>query len=272
MNVTTTRQATDQPTAASIEDKTSSNETTEASSSRPIEDLLTEHLPMVEAIARSFVSHLPSSIELDDLVIVGALGLVQAWEHFDPDRGVSFEHFASMRVRGAIQDELRKLDWMPRTIRSVTRQLDRITQVIEHQVCRRASDSEIAEALGIDLPCYQKLLTENPSHSTIHLDEFDSRGIRPIEMELQQNPGIEHNAQSADLDSIALSEELALVMDSLNDRQRMVMELYYFGELTMKEIGEELGLTEGRVSQIHSESIAILRARLRDLETEAPVI
>ena len=233
-----------------------------------IEDLLAQHLPMIEGIARHFASTLPTSIAFDDLVVAGALGFMEAVERYDASLGVPLRHYASIRVRGAIQDELRNLDWMPRSIRQTTTQLDRLSSVIEHQNYRHATDADLAGALGVDTSCFRGILAKNPVHQTVSLDELDSGNLQPIEKRLWDLAARAPGTPPSKLETAALGEELILAMDDLNDQQQMVTQLYYFGELTMREIGEVLGLSQGRISQIHAQSLDILRKRMEDLEKE----
>ena len=234
-----------------------------------LEDLLAEHLTMIEGIARQFASNLPAYIDIDDLVVAGALGFVEAVERYDASLRVSLRHYASIRVRGAIQDELRHLDWMPRSIRQITTQLDRLTSVVEHQNCRRATDTDLAQALGVESSCFRELLAKNPVYRTVSLDKLNSGKIPPIEKELWDSLGKASATLPSELENASLGEELTLVMDALNDQQQLVMQLYYFGDLTMREIGEQLGLSEGRICQIHAQSLDVMRKRMENLKKES---
>jgi len=231
-----------------------------------IEELLAEHLPMIESIARSFATRLPASLELDDLVVVGALGFVEAAKRYDPRKGVPLERYAAIRVRGAIQDELRRIDWMPRASRELARKLNQLSRAIEHQTCRRATEAAMAKALDLDCASYRNLLAQNPALSVTSLEEMDSTAIRPLEMKLWESLSGHQDDLPREVEEFALEEELTEAMDALDPQQQLVIQLYYFGDLNMREIGEELGLSEGRISQIHSKALQILRRRIDQFE------
>jgi RNA polymerase sigma factor FliA len=217
--------------------------------------LITSHLPKVKYIADRIAAKLPPSVERDDLYGAGVVGLIDAVERFDPSRGIAFTTFAEMRVRGAILDNLRSLDWASRSTRRRAREVQAVYSQIEQENGRPAEEEEVAERLKISLAELHETLQDIRGLSITNLDERDEEtGLSISEM-------VADKSISA-LDRLEESQRrklLAKSIDKLPERERQVIALYYLEELTMKEIGEVLGVTESRVSQLRTQAVLRLR-------------
>ncbi len=223
------------------------------------EALIEAHLPQVRYIADRLAAKLPPSVDRDDLIGAGVLGLLDAVEKFDPTRGVMFKTYAEMRVRGAMLDSLRHLDWAPRSIRQRAREVESAIRVIEQDNNRPAKEEEIAAALNITVANFQTLITELHGLTVTGLDrdDDDESGMRPHQ--------IADDPQRTPLAFFERAEVRALLstaVEHLPERERQVVSLYYLEELTMKEVGAVLGVTESRVSQIHTQAVLRLRSSL----------
>lgn len=217
------------------------------------QDVVTEYATLVKRIARHVLSRLPSSVQLDDLVQAGLIGLMEAVRMYDPSQGASFETYATIRVRGAMLDELRRNDWSPRSLSRRVRQLSQATREIENRKGATATALEVAQTLNLSLKEYHQWVLEANNQNFFSLDsmeEFDSPG-------------------NADADSTYRNVEedrrrdfLAEAIRSLSEREQIVLSLYYDKDMTLKEIGEVLGVSESRVCQIHGEATVRLRARM----------
>lgn len=226
--------------------------------------LILEHLPVVRQVARALYEKLPRHLELEDLVSAGMLGLVDAAARFRPERNVQFRSYAQFRVRGAILDSLRSLDWGPRALRRRGRELKEATAALQNRLGRNPSDSEVAESMGIRLEELQHLSGELKALEITSLHA--ARGEDSSDEELQFLPA---NEDSSPLVQILQGESRANLLDALerlSERERLVMTLYYFEELTMKQIGVSLGLVESRISQIHRGGLLRLRGLLVGLK------
>ncbi|MDO4637068.1 MAG: RNA polymerase sigma factor FliA [Lautropia sp.] len=216
---------------------------------------------MVRYIAVKLAARLPASIELDDLIQAGMIGLVDAVSRFDSSVGVQFDTFAMQRVKGAMLDELRQADWMPRSVRKSQRTIEKAIHSVEQRQGRAALEAEIAAEMNISTDEYYRLLSAAKGSQIIYLEDvFGDDDDGRIEQDI---PDEAHTPEQR-LASIRFREDLVNAIDVLPERERLVMSLYYTEELTLKEIGEVLGVTESRVSQLHSQAIARLRAKLRD--------
>jgi RNA polymerase sigma factor for flagellar operon FliA len=224
---------------------------------------ITQYAPMVRKIASILISRLPASIELDDLIQVGILGLIDAARQFDPSQGVQFETFASQRVRGAMLDELRREDWMPRQTRRHAKQIEEAIAQLEQRLGRSPLESEIAEQLSLSLTEYQELLGECKGLSLLHFEDFTDDEGDPLSGVANV---VDHNAPDplSSLSDGAFRQALVDAIGFLPERDQLVMALYYDEELNLKEIGAVLGVSESRVSQLHSQAIARLRAKMKD--------
>lgn len=226
------------------------------------EQQLLEQLPQVKYIARRIHERLPQHVPLEDLVHSGVLGLIDAFNKFDARKHVQFASYAKHRIRGAILDSLRELDWGPRELRRKARMLDRAHAKLDTALGRVATEQELADELGLDLREFQQLLTELDSLEigSFSVESLVDGGEEDISDQIAA-PNTSSPFQSC-LDS-ELKQLLAHVIDDLPERERQVLSLYYYEELTMKEVGAVLGVGESRVSQIHSLAMSRLRLRLQ---------
>lgn len=219
-------------------------------------NLLDEYLPLVRRQALSMQVRLPASVELDDLIQAGTVGLLEAVGRFDASQGASFATFASQRIRGAMLDELRSRDWLPRSVRRNARMVDEAVRRLEQQLGRTVEENEIATELGMELEEYRQLLSDT-----------NSGNLLPFEMLLEEGaePGVDDTSQNTPLQQFLDGEkrdQLVAGIEALPEREKLLMALYYQEELNLKEIGAVLGVTESRVSQLHSQAVSRLRARL----------
>lgn len=228
------------------------------------EQLIIHYAPLVKYVAGRVAMGLPPSIDPEDLHSYGIFGLVDAVEKFEPDRGVKFETYAIARIRGAMFDGLREQDWVPRTVRQKARRLERAVAELEARLGRSATDAEICAALDMTPDEYAELLSEIRVTSIVSLDEWwatesdDDKGISLGE--LIEDPNAAQLGAAVEAEQV--EQLLGEVIDGLPERERMVVTLYYYEGLTLKEIGKVLGVTESRVSQLHTRAIVRLRARL----------
>lgn len=228
------------------------------------ERLLLEQLPQVRYIARRIHDRLPAHIPFDDLVQAGILGLMEALHKFDPGKNVELKTYAKHRIQGAILDSLRDLDWSPRPLRKKARQLEQAHQRLRAQFGRAATEPELAIELGMELHELQHLLSDLRGLDLGSLqDEFTESG-QERESLAAPTEGTEQEPFARCLEG-ELRDILSCAVGELQPRERQVLSLYYFEELTMKEVGAVLGVGEARVSQIHSAALVRLRARMRTL-------
>ena len=228
--------------------------------------LVEHYLPLVKYNAERIWSRLPEGVELDDLISAGVFGLMDAIDAFDLERGVKFETYCVPRIRGAMLDELRTMDWVPRLVRSKASKLEDARKQLEADLGRPPRPEELAGKLGVTLEEFEHLLGEATAVSLVSLNkkwyETDSyKDVREIDI-LEDNKGIDptNGIQKRDL--------MKLVTKGLNRNERLIIILYYYEELTMKEIGNTLGLSESRVSQMHSSIVARLKDQLRQRRPE----
>ena len=234
--------------------------------------LILTYAPLVKYVAGRLGSGLPAHVDDDDLVSYGLLGLIGAIERYEPDRDVKFETYAISRIKGSIIDELRSMDWVPRSVRSRAREIERAIGELEARLGRAPEDEEIAKKVGCTTEELNESLSEISRTSIAALDELwtVSAGGDQIALidtiEDTQGP----NPQSA-LAETELREALGDAIARLPEREKLVVTLYYYEELTLREIGEVLGVTESRVSQLHTKAVLRLKARLGSVATRAPL-
>ena len=227
--------------------------------------LLSEYLGLVKNVAGRLAMGFPKYVELDDLVSTGVIGLIEAAKNFDPDRGVKFETFAVPRIRGAILDELRALDWVPRSTRAKSRSLERATSRLENRLGRFPNTVELAEELKVSPDEVHSTIGEVSSTSILSLDELicredDNRQVPRIETV----EGLHHEGILDEIEKGELKEYLLEAMGFISEQERLVVALYYYEELTLKEIGEVMQISESRVSQIHTKAIQRMRSMVRE--------
>ena len=221
------------------------------------ENMVDKHASMVKRIAYHLKSRLPAHIQVDDLIQAGMIGLLEAAKNYDAKQGASFETYASIRIRGAMLDEMRKNDWAPRSVHRNSRRVAEVIRQIENEKGRDARDSEIAEALNIELDEYNRILQDSSGHKILSFEELGI-GNESI-MESIPNP------QTGILDGLQKENMRVLIANAvagLPERERLVMALYYDEELNLREIGAIIGVSESRISQIHSQAVIRLQTRL----------
>jgi RNA polymerase sigma factor for flagellar operon FliA len=231
------------------------------------ERVLLEHLPIVRFLARRIHERLPQHVDIEDLVSAGVVGLMDAFAKFDPAKKVQFRSYAQFRIRGAILDSLRTLDWSPRELRRKGRAVEEAIRVITARLGRAPGENEIAAEMSMSLDEYQQLLGDlkGLEIGTLHVEHNENSG----EEELAYVPGKPEDDPLFHCLRGELEERLTDAIAHLPDRERLVMTLYYYEEMTMREIGLALGVVESRVSQVHASAVVHLRAALRDLAGSA---
>ena len=227
--------------------------------------LLSYYLPLVKNVAGRLAMGFPKTVELADLVNTGVIGLIESFANFDPNRGIKFETYAVPRIRGAILDELRSLDWVPRSTRAKSRELERAVQELERRSGRKPSHRELAKYMNITIDEFTSTLDDVSGATLLSLDELIYR-----EEDNRQIPRIETVEAAArenilnDLEKKELKAFLVSAIKHLSEQERLVIALYYYEEMTLKEIGEVMTISESRVSQIHTKAVMKLRGMIRD--------
>ncbi len=230
-----------------------------AAQARSMEELVAEHTPLVKRIAHHLLARMPSSVQLDDLMQSGMIGLLEAAQKYDVSKGASFETYAGIRIRGAMLDEIRKGDWAPRSVHRKSREVAEAVRAVEARTGTDARDQDVAEELGIDLDTYYTILQDASGSRLFSFEDLgdgEDSGLDRI-AGTTRGPGEGHQDEQ-------FRKNLAAAIDGLPEREKLVLALYYDEELNLKEIGEVLGVSESRISQIHSQAALRLRARLQD--------
>ena len=225
-----------------------------AASERSDDTLVTENIGLVKRIAYHLAARLPSCVDVDDLIQSGMIGLLEAAANFDAERGASFETYAGIRIRGAMLDDIRKLDWTPRSVHHKYRQVSDAIQLIEAETGRAAEPAEVAEHLGISIDEYHKILADSAGSRLFSLDEAqdEPEKQRPL-------PAAKGATPDEALFDAQFREKLVGAIEALPERDRLVLSLYYEQELNLKEIGQVLEVSESRVCQIHAQAVTRLR-------------
>ncbi len=242
------------------------HETAEEMSASDRDRLLLEHLPTVRYLARRIHERLPQHVELDDLISAGVVGLIDAFSKFDHTKKVQFKSYAQFRIRGAILDSLRTLDWSPRELRRKGRAVEEAIRSVTQRLGRAPSEPEIAAEMELTLNEFQQLLGDlkGLEIGSLHMERTEDSG----DQELAYIPGAPDEDPLFRCLKGELKQRLTDAIDELPERERLVLTLYYYEELTMKEIGLTLGVVESRVSQIHSAAVLRLRVALAALRSE----
>ena len=222
--------------------------------------LIHETLPLIKHIAHRVAAKLPSNVELRDLINAGVLGLLDALDKFEPERNVKFKTYAEVRIRGAILDSLRNLDWAPRSLRKKSKDLERIYGELTQKLGRPATDEEVSEAMGEDLDDFHALVDQLHGLSVGSFETLN--GDEDGESYLNYYPDESGNDPYTRFETAELTNLLAETIDELPEKERLVLSLYYYEEFTMKEIGSLLGVNESRVSQLHTKAMLRLRGKL----------
>lgn len=256
-------------TKPKIVDKSSNKSTNDKKKSKKEklgsrEEIILEYAPLIKYVAQKIAARLPANIELDDLISSGVIGLMDAIEKYDPSRDNKFKTYAEFRIRGAILDELRAQDWVPRSVREKGKMLERAFAKIEQEKGRPATDEEVCEELKISQEEYYELLNQVRSVSLLSYDDLSSlsKGDKRAALGMSEtgktaNPYMEVN-------SAHLKKMVSDAIKDLPEKQRLVLSLYYYEDLNLKEIGRVLDVTESRVSQLHTQAILRLKARLKN--------
>lgn len=221
------------------------------------ETLVMAHALLVKRIAHHLLGRLPQTVQLDDLIQAGMLGLLEAARHYDASKGASFETYAGIRIRGHMLDEVRRNDWVPRSVYRNSRMISEAVKQIENRLGREAKDLEIAEELGIPLNEYHDMLQDSASS---HLYGFDDLGVTD-DMMVGDGGGASTEPQVSVFHTDLMSR-LAHVIDGLPQKEKLVLSLYYEQDLNLKEVGEVIGVSESRVSQILTQAVHRIKARL----------
>jgi RNA polymerase sigma factor for flagellar operon FliA len=229
------------------------------------EAFIKQYAPLVKYVAGKVAVGMPSNVEFDDLVGFGVFGLLDAIDKFDPEKNVKFKTYAVTRIRGAIFDELRSIDWVPRSVRQKTREVEEAIGTLEARLGRIATDQEIADALGMGEEEYAKTMIKISGTSILSINEVWYSGDENVNVSIGDS--IE-SPSSLNPEVIAERDEIRRVIveaiNELSDNEKTILVLYYFEDLTLKEIGQVLGVTESRVSQLHTKAILRLRSRLKN--------
>lgn len=223
-----------------------------------VDDLVMEHAGLVKRIAYHLAARLPASVDVEDLIQAGMIGLLEAGRQYSDQHGATFETYAGIRIRGAMLDEIRKSDWTPRSVHRAYRAIGETIREIENRSGRDARDAEIAEAAGLSMEEYHRVMRDAVSCRLFSLDE-----LRPD----QDEPGPAGDPEDETLGRVESGDfrrSLAATVDGLPEKERLVMSLYYEQELNLREIGEVLGVSESRVCQIHGQALTRTRARMSD--------
>ena len=223
------------------------------------------YAPLVKYVAGRMASGLPAHVEEADLISYGLIGLISAIERFDLDREIKFETYAIPRIRGAIIDELRSLDWVPRSVRAKAREIERANAKLEHELQRAPTDEEMAAELNMSLDEFQDALIQISNSTIAALDELwtvsGASGDQISLLDTLHDPDAPNPEQI--VDASELKDLVADAIARLPEREKLVIALYYYENLTLREIGEVLGVTESRVSQLHTKAVLRLRSRLQ---------
>ncbi len=221
-------------------------------------ELVEKHAPLVRRIAHHLMARLPASVLVDDLIQAGMIGLLEAARNFDGGKGASFETFAGIRIRGAMLDEIRKGDWTPRSVHKNSRAISDAILQVERETGRDARDTEVAERLNVSLSDYHTMLNEVSAGKIIGIEDL---GVTEDVITTEHDKGSDEPLQ--DLMQGAFQKALAHAITTLPEREAIVLSLYYDEELNLREIGEVLEVSESRVSQIHSQAMLKLKARMQ---------
>ncbi|MCW3012621.1 MAG: polymerase, sigma 28 subunit, FliA/WhiG [Solirubrobacterales bacterium] len=233
---------------------------------RARERLVVAYSPLVKYVSGRMASGLPAHVDEADLISYGLVGLISAISRFEPEREIKFETYAITRIKGAIIDELRSLDWVPRSVRARARAIEKANAKLEHKLQRAPSDEEMAIELEMTVQEFQDALLQISNSTVAALDELwtvsDASGDQVSLLDTLQDPDAPDPA--AVMDQTDLKDRVADAIARLPEREKLVIALYYYENLTLREIGEVLGVTESRISQLHTKAVLRLRGRLTD--------
>jgi RNA polymerase sigma factor FliA len=224
--------------------------------------LVVEYTPLIRFIAQKIAVRLPANIEIDDLISSGVIGLMDAIDKYDPTRDNKFKTYAEFRIRGAILDELRAQDWVPRSIRDKAKILDKTVSSLENELGREATDEEVASAMNMSVDEFHDLVNQVKPVSLLSIDEAQTSQTGDKKSILNILEGSKHHNPFNQLNSKTIKDIVSTAIEELPERQRLVLSLYYYEDLNLKEIGKVLRVTESRVSQLHAQAVSRLRNKL----------
>lgn len=227
------------------------------------EQLIDRYAPLVKRIAHHLQARLPASVQVDDLIQAGLIGLLEASRNYDATKGASFETYAGIRIRGSMIDEVRRGDWAPRSVHRNSRRIQEAMTRLRKRLGRDATDQEVAAELGVSLQEFREMAQDSLGARLFSFDDLGGENDRPEEHIASSTP-----SPAQDVHSDAMRRQLATAISTLPERERLVLSLYYDDELNLKEIGLVLGVSESRVSQIHSQAALRLRAKMTDWAVE----
>jgi RNA polymerase sigma factor for flagellar operon FliA len=223
------------------------------------EQYVNKFAPLVKRIAYHLMAKLPASVQVDDLIQAGLIGLMDAAEHYDDTQGAQFETYAVQRIRGSMLDELRQADWLPRTVRKSLRQIEATINKLEQKNQRAPNEAEVAKEMNVGLPAYQQMLLDARGHQLLYYEDLqDSDDTDFFERHVAGETGDPLKM----LEDEGFRKVLVEAISTLPEREKQMMGMYYEQELNLREIGEVLGVSESRVCQLHSQAVARLRVKL----------
>ena len=232
-----------------------------ASGLRDKDKCLQDYAALVKRLAHQMMSRLPYSVQIDDIIQAGMMGLLDAASRYDEIHGAQFETYATQRIRGAMLDELREADWAPRSSRKSMRTIEAAISKLEQQLGRSPGEQELARELHVPLEEYQQMLLDARGHQLVHYEDCRSEGEDDF---FERHAADGRPGPLGQIEDGAFRAALVEAIKDLPEREQLMMSLYYEEELNLKEIGAVLGVTESRVSQLHSQAVARLRSRLKD--------
>lgn len=227
-------------------------------------DYVGRFLPLVKRLAGQLMARLPASVEADDIVQAGLIGLMDAVSRFEEGQGVRFEAYAAQRIRGAMLDELRAGDWLPRSLRRSQREIERTISSLEQSLQRIPLAREVASALDVSVPQYHEMLNETSSYQMVYFEDFSGADDLPQDGFLERYCANEEGNPMQLLQDRGFRRALIDAIDSLPDRERRLMNMYYDDQLNFREIAATLGVTESRVCQLRTQAITRLRGKMKD--------
>jgi len=229
------------------------------------DEIVVEYAPLIKYIAQKIASRLPANIELDDLMSCGVIGLMDAIEKFDPTRDNKFKTYAEFRIRGAILDELRAQDWVPRSIREKAKVIDRAYSKLESEFGRPATDEEMCKELSLTKEEFHDMLNKAKSVSMLNIDDSATFNRNDKRTMAGMNEESKHVNPFTAVSNKNFRDKIKEGISQLPEKQRLVLSLYYYEDLNLKEIGQVLDVTESRVSQLHTQAVAKLKAKLQTM-------
>ncbi len=228
------------------------------------DQLIMDYAPLIRFVAQRISARLPSNIETDDLISAGVIGLMDAIEKYDPARDNKFKTYAEFRIRGAILDELRSQDWVPRSVRDKAKKIEKTYALLEQKLGRSVTDSEISDQMGLKLEEYYDMIAKVKAVSLLSVDDLTASNQHDKRSLLESLENSNSRNPFSNLDNKNIRNLLMATIDDLPEKQKLVLSLYYYEELNLKEIGKILNVTESRVSQLHTQAIEKLKSKIKE--------